>query len=106
MTRNSSGALRDRSTAKRGVRGVGRGPTRLQEARQAERATKRARAQPRGAEGVASPQQALLAENPHDHGGDDHREEPAKPPEAIRAHHAPPPLRDCPQERAASSKPW
>jgi len=43
----------------------------------------------------SAPQQALLAENPHDHGGDDQREEHAKPPEAIRAHHAPPPLRDC-----------
>jgi hypothetical protein len=43
----------------------------------------------------SAPQQALVAENPHDHGGDDQREEHAKPPEAIRAHHAPPPLRDC-----------
>lgn len=43
----------------------------------------------------SAPQQALLAENPHDHGADDQREEDAKPPEAIRAHHAPPPLRDC-----------
>ncbi len=41
----------------------------------------------------SAPQQALVAENPHDPGGDDQREEHAKPPEAIRAHHAPPPLR-------------
>ncbi len=43
----------------------------------------------------SAPQQTLVAENPHDHGGNDQREEHAKPPEAIRAHHAPPPLRDC-----------
>jgi putative ABC transport system substrate-binding protein len=49
--------------------------------------------------------QALVAENPHDHGGNDQREEHAKPPEAIRAHHAPPPLRDYHRERAASLEP-